>query len=84
MGALMLVVSLLVAASEETLISRMKAATPKIKRAASYILIFVGSFNIYTAINLPFFLDLLFPLLARLRTRHRNGAFEPRMGAGLN
>ena len=61
MGALMLVVSLLVAASEETLISRMKAATPKIKRAASYILIFVGAFNIYTVINLPFFLDLLFP-----------------------
>ena len=61
MGALMLIVSLLVAASEETLIARMKAATPKIKRAASYALILVGTFNIYTAINLPVFLSLLFP-----------------------
>ena len=61
MGTLMLIVSLLVAASEETLISRMKAATPKIKRTASYILIFVGAFNIYTAINLPLFLGLFFP-----------------------
>jgi cytochrome c-type biogenesis protein len=61
MGALMLVVSLLVAASEETVITRMKAATPKIKRASSYVLIVVGAFNIYTAINLPLFLDLLFP-----------------------
>ena len=61
MGALMLVVSLLVAASEETLLTRMKAATPKIKRAASYLLILVGAFNIYTAINSPLFLALLFP-----------------------
>ena len=61
MGALMLIVSLLVAASEETLLTRMKAATPKIKRAASYVLILVGVFNIYTAINLPVFLGLLFP-----------------------
>ena len=60
MGALMLVVSLLVAASEETLLTRMKAATPKIKRAASYVLILVGIFNIYTAINLPVFLSLFF------------------------
>ena len=61
MGALMLAVSLLVAASEETLITRMKAATPKIKRAASYVLILVGMFNIYTAVNIPLFLSLLFP-----------------------
>ena len=61
MGALMLVVSLLVAASEEILLTRMKAATPKIKRAASYALILVGIFNIYTAINNPLFLALLFP-----------------------
>lgn len=61
MGALMLAVSLLVAASEETLITQMKAAAPKIKRAASYVLILVGAFNIYTAINLPVFLSLLFP-----------------------
>jgi cytochrome c biogenesis protein CcdA len=61
MGTLMLVVSLLVAASEETLITRMKAATPIIKRAASYVLILVGVFNIYTAINLPVFLSMFFP-----------------------
>ena len=61
MGALMLVVSLLVAASEETVLIRMKADTPKIKRAASYVLILVGAFNLYTAINLPVFLSLLFP-----------------------
>jgi len=61
MGALMLIVSLLVAASEETLITRMKAATPKIKIASSYVLILVGVFNIYTAINLPVFLSLFFP-----------------------
>jgi cytochrome c-type biogenesis protein len=61
MGALMLIVSLLVAASEETLITRMKAAAPKIKRASSFLLILVGVFNIYTAINLPLFLNGLFP-----------------------
>jgi cytochrome c-type biogenesis protein len=61
MGALMLVVSLLVAASQETLITRIKAATPKIKQGASYVLILVGAFNIYTAINLPLFIGLLFP-----------------------
>ncbi|MFQ5942414.1 MAG: cytochrome c biogenesis CcdA family protein [Anaerolineales bacterium] len=61
MGALMLFVSLLVAASEETLITRMKAAAPTIKRASSYVLILVGAFNIYTAINLSLFLALLFP-----------------------
>jgi cytochrome c-type biogenesis protein len=61
MGSLMFIVSLMVAASEETLITRMKSATPKIKRAASYVLILVGVFNIYTAINLPLFLRLLFP-----------------------
>jgi cytochrome c biogenesis protein CcdA len=61
MGSLMLIVSLLVGASEETLITRMKSATPKIKRASSYVLILVGAFNIYTAVNLPLFLDLLFP-----------------------
>jgi cytochrome c-type biogenesis protein len=61
MGALMLIVSLLVAASKETLITRMKSATPTIKRVSSYALILVGAFNIYTAVNLPLFLSLFFP-----------------------
>lgn len=61
MGTLMLVISGLVAASRQTLITRLKAATPKIKSVASVLLILVGLFNIYTAINLPVFINLLFP-----------------------
>ncbi|MCJ7661116.1 MAG: hypothetical protein MUO67_18360 [Anaerolineales bacterium] len=61
MGGLMLLVSELVAASRQTLITRLKAATPKIKWAASVLLILVGVFNIYMAVNLDLFLSLLFP-----------------------
>lgn len=61
MGTLMIVVSGLVAASRQTVITRLKAATPKIKTGASILLILVGVFNLYTAINLGFFLGLLFP-----------------------
>ncbi len=61
MGGLMLIVSGLVAASRQTLITRLKAATPRIKGAASVLLIGVGLFNLYTALNLDIFLDLLFP-----------------------
>ena len=61
MGGLMLLISGLVAASKQTLVTRLKAATPKIKWAASILLISVGVFNIYTAINQELFLDLLFP-----------------------
>lgn len=61
LGTLMLVISALVAASEDTLISRLRAYAPKIKRASSYVLILVGAFNIYTAITMDIFLDLLFP-----------------------
>jgi cytochrome c-type biogenesis protein len=61
MGGLMLIVSGLVAASKQTLITRLKAATSKIKSAASVLLILVGVFNIYTAVNLDLFLGLLFP-----------------------
>ena len=57
----MLLISGLVAASKQTLVTRLKAATPKIKWAASILLISVGVFNIYTAINQELFLDLLFP-----------------------
>ena len=61
MGTLMLIVSGLVSASHQTLITGLKAATPKIKDFASVLLIAVGVFNIYSAINLELFLRLLFP-----------------------
>lgn len=61
MGILMLVVSGLVAASRQTLINKLKAATSKIKAASSILLIMVGLFNIYSAVNLDLFLGLLFP-----------------------
>ena len=61
MGTLMLVISGLVAASRQTLITRLKAATPKIKSIASVLLILVGSFNIITALNSGLFLRVLFP-----------------------
>jgi len=61
MGALMLLVSSLVAASQDTLIARLKAATPRIKTAAGALLILVGAFNAYTALDLDFFQRLLFP-----------------------
>ena len=61
MGLLMLVISALVAASRQTLITRLKAATPKIKWGASILLIVVGLFNLYTAINLGLFVQALFP-----------------------
>ena len=61
MGALMLVVSGLVAASHQTLINRLKAATPKIKMASAIVLILVGLFNLYSVFNLEQFVRLLFP-----------------------
>ena len=61
MGALMLVISGLVAASRESLITRLKSATPKIKWGSSVLLILVGSFNVYTALNSDFFMRLLLP-----------------------
>jgi cytochrome c-type biogenesis protein len=61
MGLLMLIISVLVAASRQTLITQLKAATPKIKSASSILLILVGLFNLYTALNLTQFVQLLFP-----------------------
>ena len=61
MGTLMLVISGLVAASRQTLITRLKAATPRIQSIASVLLILVGSFNIITALNSGLFLRVLFP-----------------------
>ena len=61
MGTLMLVISGLVGASRQTLITRLKTAAPKIKWAASILLIGVGLFNLYTALNSSLFLSLFFP-----------------------
>lgn len=61
MGGLMLIVSGLVAASQQTLITKLKKATASIKRTASVLLILVGVFNIYTSLNTDFFLLILFP-----------------------
>ena len=61
MGLLMLTISLLVAASRQSLITNLKAATPKIKWLSSILLILVGLFNIYTALNLTQFVSVLFP-----------------------
>ncbi len=61
MGALMLVVSGLVAASQQTLITRLKASAPMVKRASSILLMLVGAFHIYAATNVGLFVRLLFP-----------------------
>lgn len=61
MGALMLIVSALVASSRKAMIQRLKALTPRIESAAGVLLILVGAFNLYTALNQAEFLRLLFP-----------------------
>lgn len=61
MGALMLAVSALVAASRETLITRLKAAAPPLKAAGGVLLVLVGIFNVATTLNQALFVQLLFP-----------------------
>jgi cytochrome c-type biogenesis protein len=61
MGGLMLVVSGLVATSQNTLIQRLKAGTPRIKQVASVLLVLVGLFNIFSVLRLDLFRQLLFP-----------------------
>jgi cytochrome c-type biogenesis protein len=61
MGGLMLLVSGLVASSQETLIQRLKAGTPYIKQVTSLLLVLVGLFNIFTALSVDLFVRLLFP-----------------------
>ena len=61
MGGLMLAVSGLVAASRQTVITRLKAATPKIKWVASIVLVGVGLLNLYSAFNPTQFMRLLVP-----------------------
>ncbi len=57
----MLLVSGLVATSQETLIQRLKASTPRIKQVTGILLVLVGFFNIFTALNVDLFVRLLFP-----------------------
>jgi cytochrome c biogenesis protein CcdA len=61
MGGLMLLISLLVATSQDTLIRRLKTATPHIKIASSLLLIGVGLFNLISALDVGTFVRLLFP-----------------------
>ncbi len=61
MGVLMLLVSGLVATSQETLIGQLKASTPRIKKVASILLVLVGLFNVVTALSAGLFVRLLFP-----------------------
>lgn len=61
MGGLMLLVSGLAATSQTTLITHLKASASKIKQASSILLMLVGVFHIYAAINIGLFVRLLFP-----------------------
>ena len=61
MALLMLLVSVLVGTSKQALVDRMKAATPKIKRAAGAVLLLVGAFHMSAAADLGAFVRLLFP-----------------------
>lgn len=61
MGGLMLLVSGLVAASQETLLRRLKVGAGRIKQAAAVLLVMVGLFNIFTMLNTGLFVRLLFP-----------------------
>ncbi len=61
MGMLMFVVSLIVAASRQNLLKRIKVVSPVIKRASGVLLILVASFQIYSVLNLESFISWLFP-----------------------
>ena len=61
MGGLMLLVSGLVAASQETLINRLKARTLRIKQVTSLLLVVIGLFNLFSALNVGLFVWWLFP-----------------------
>jgi cytochrome c biogenesis protein CcdA len=61
MGSLMLLVSGLVAASQETLIRRLKAGAGRIKQTASLLLVMVGLFTLLATLSPELFVWLLFP-----------------------
>ncbi|MGH2625477.1 MAG: cytochrome c biogenesis CcdA family protein [Anaerolineales bacterium] len=61
MGGLMLLVSVLVGASQETLLRQLKATTPTVKRASSVLLVLVGLFHVASVAYRTVFVRLLFP-----------------------
>lgn len=61
MGALMVLVSSLVEASQETLIRKLKVSAGPIKNGASLLLILVGLFHVVATFNVSWFVQLLFP-----------------------
>jgi cytochrome c-type biogenesis protein len=61
MGLLMLVISLLVGASRQQLIMQLKSAAPRIRTLGALAMVAAGLFQLYSAVNLNQFLQLLFP-----------------------
>lgn len=61
MGFLMLLVSLLVGASQYVLLRRLRSSTRAIQRAASVVLILVGAGLIYFTVDVGTFRSLFFP-----------------------
>lgn len=63
MGVLMLLVSGLVAASQDTLVQRLKASGDPIRRVAGVLLVLVGLFTLVTVVNQPWFVQRFFPTM---------------------
>lgn len=63
MGVLMLLVSGLVAASQDTLVQRLKASGDRIRQVAGVLLVLVGLFTLVTVINQPWFVQRFFPVI---------------------
>lgn len=75
MGVLMLLVSGLVAASQDTLVQQLKASADRIRRVAGVLLILVGLFTLVTVVNQPWFVQRFFPTMPAER--------QASMGTGL-
>ena len=75
MGALMLLVSGLVAASQDTLVHWLKASTPRIKQVTSVLLVLVGVFTVVTVLNQAWFVQRFSPAMPE--------EGEAAMGTGL-
>lgn len=61
MGSLMLLISMMVAVSEEVMIQKFRSATTRIKKVSSILLMGVGVFNIITSIAITTFTRIFFP-----------------------
>lgn len=61
MGLLMLVISVLVGASRQHLIKQLKSAAPRIRTLGGLAMVAAGLFQLYSAVNLNQFRQLLFP-----------------------